>query len=286
MNPSFVANAVGLMLAISFLIFVARMLGLLPMEHGQVAERRQSMPHRAEAAVLAVPPVVTACVESTDYQPRAFAVRQLDEGRATLIARYRPRKKGVTALLIIWSGAKRRRMQDSYYDLGMLPGTEVADVVDEFEGMAVAKLAELKAACNRKRAKASAEDVGASQSEVLTDQVELEATPSAVEEIAAPPVLPVDQTVRPLRFPAVYRGVIAEIGMLPQARSGDNFEVFGVRLNTEKGVVEEVLGARLKEELRNAGAQVGDQVEILKLGRKTVEKGKAPMNLYKVIKLA
>jgi hypothetical protein len=37
--------------------------------------------------------------------------------------------------------------------------------------------------------------------------------------------------------------------------------------------------------MESAKVSVGDYVEILKIGRKTVEKGKAPMNLYQIAKI-
>ena len=237
----------------------------------------------------------TPCVSSADYVPRSFAVRQLDEGRATLIARYRPRKMGVTGMLIIWSGAKKRRMQDSYFDLGVIQGSETSEaVLRQFEKMAIKKMVELKEAGMRKRANKAVTEAIQTVADLVMPLEAVAAVPVAVLAAPAapavkhvqPPVQTSNEDVKLLRFPPLYRGVIAAAGMFPQERDGKTFEVFGVELSTEKGILQKVLGAHLQQELKNADVKIGDPVEILKLGRKTWEKGKAPMNLYKVTKVA
>lgn len=53
-----------------------------------------------------------------------------------------------------------------------------------------------------------------------------------------------------------------------------------------EGIEDAVFGANLRGALREANATIGDSVEILKIGRKTIDSKKAPMNLFKVAKLA
>ena len=52
------------------------------------------------------------------------------------------------------------------------------------------------------------------------------------------------------------------------------------------GIEDAVFGANLRGALRDVEASIGDSVEILKIGRKTIDPTKAPMNLFKVAKLA
>src|SRR5574337_1322308 len=100
------------------------------------------------------------------------------------------------------------------------------------------------------------------------------ATPGVVVEESPP------ESIKLKRFPSVYRGVITEVGMMMQSKDSREFETFGVRYRTQEGIVEAVFGANLRTALQEANAAVGDEVEILKIGRKTIEKGKAPMNLF------
>ncbi len=120
-------------------------------------------------------------------------------------------------------------------------------------------------------------DVAVVAAPVVVEQ-KAEVTPVVVED--TPP-----ESIKLKRFPSVYRGIIKEIGMMTQNKDGREFETFGVRFKTQEGVVDAVFGVNLREALRDAKADVGDQVEILKIGRKTITKGKAPMNLFKIAKL-
>ena len=204
-----------------------------------------------------------------------LVVKQLDQGRATLILRYRARKQACTAHLIVWSGAKRRRIQDSYYDLGVIAGDQVDEkVIDQFLSLAKDKLVELQTA-GRKKRQQKAETV------VLPTELAVE-QPAAVPDTNS--VL--DGSVKLKKFPSVLRGIILEAGMMKASRNGATFETFGVKFKTPDGVEDVVFGRNLRLALKEAMAGVGDHVEILKIGRKTVEKGKAPMNLFQVTKLA
>lgn len=76
-----------------------------------------------------------------------------------------------------------------------------------------------------------------------------------------------------------------EEASLPKAGKEGDIERYGVRYRTPEGLEEVVWGGDLRTAFNDSGAGVNDEVEILKIGRKTIEKGKAPMNLYKVRKL-
>ena len=123
-----------------------------------VAEVSPVAPVVSPPVAAAVEPVEVEPVEveSVEVEPEIVAsplvVKQLNQGRASLILRYRARKQACTAMLIIWSGAKRRRVQDSYYDLGIIARNRVDDwVVDQFMGLAQTKLVELQTNARKSR---------------------------------------------------------------------------------------------------------------------------------------
>lgn len=234
-------------------------------------------------------------------------VRHLTD-MATLMVRYRHRKQACTAHLIVWSGSKRKGYSDSYFDLGLIEGQELTEqVVEQALALAKQQLVDLAEKGKRKRreskkqkqeAAAVAEVVvaEAAVSEVVVAEVAeapadvaLVAATEVVEQKAEVPPLVVEDTppesIKLRKFPSVYRGIIKEIGMMTQNKDGREFETFGVRFETQEGIVDAVFGVNLREALRDAKADVGDQVEILKIGRKTITKGKAPMNLFKIAKL-
>ena len=218
-------------------------------------------------------------------------VRHLTD-KATLLVRHRAAKQACTAHLIIWSGAKRKSISDSYYDLGVIKDVALTEeTVEQFLAMAKERLVELAQAGKRKRraAKEVQQEVVEATEAVESAPVEIQAEQPVQVEVL-PPSIDVEDTppecTKLRRFPSVYRGIITEIGMMRQNKGDREFDTFGVRYLTQEGVVEAAFGANLRMALREANADVGDHVEILKIGRKTIEKGKAPMNLYKVAKLA
>ena len=224
-------------------------------------------------------------------------VRHLTD-MATLMVRYRHRKQACTAHLIVWSGSKRKGYSDSYFDLGLIEGQELTEqVIEQALALAKQQLLDLAEKGKRKRreskkqkqeAAAVAEVAVAEVAEAPAD-VAVVADPVVVEQKAeVTPVVVEDtppESIKLKRFPSVYRGIIKEIGMMTQNKDGREFETFGVRFETQEGIVDAVFGVNLREALRDAKADVGDQVEILKIGRKTITKGKAPMNLFKIAKL-
>ena len=217
-----------------------------------------------------------------DVTATPLVVKQLDQGRATLILRYRVRKQACTAHLIVWSGAKRRRIQDSYYDLGVIARDHVDDeVVEEFLVLAKEKLSELQNVGKKKRQKKAV------AVELLTESAIAEPQAVVAEPVVEPEFSSIpDKSVKLKAFPSVFRGTILEVGMMTQNKNGADFEIFGVKFQTPDGIEDAIFGCNLRQALKEAMAGVGDHVEILKIGRKTVEKGRAPMNLFQVSKIA
>ncbi|MBK7422513.1 MAG: hypothetical protein IPJ48_05120 [Propionivibrio sp.] len=157
------------------------------------------------------------------------------------------------------------------------------DVVKDFLKRARERLDELVTAGKRTRKKKTLAVTlqGEGVPEEHPDEQPV-ATDSAAMDVDPTPAL----ATQLKKFPSVYRGIITEAGMMTQERNGAQFNIYGVRYRTQDGLEDAVFGANLKIALREAMAGVGDTVEILKIGRKTIEKGKAPMNLFKVAKIA
>lgn len=219
--------------------------------------------------------------EREEIVPSPFIVKHLDEGRATLMMRHRASKKACTAQLIIWSGRKKRHIRDSYYDLGMRSADGIGEeIIEAFIKEAQERIGELKSQGSRKKRekKVVAEVQAVAQPEALP--VGAGATVS-IEDNQKP-----EPAIKKKKFPSVFRGEILQEGFMPRALGDEVKDCYGVRYRTDEGVEDTVWGVNLKTELHNAKAGVGDVVEILKIGRKTMEKGKAPMNLYKVTKLS
>lgn len=233
-------------------------------------------------------PVIENCSEIT---ASPLIVRHLTN-KATLLVRHRARKQACTAHLIVWSGAKRKRVSDSYYDLGVIQSVGTNDeVIDEFLAIAKERLDELATAGRRKRRieQASEQEDVVKVVATVTGSVPIETIPVVSAQVVVQPSVVMEDTppesTKLKKFPSVYRGVITEVGMMPQSKDGKEFTTYGLRYRTPEGVEDAVYGVNLRNALRDAMANVGDHVEILKIGRRTVEQGKAPMNLFKVAKL-
>ena len=282
-------------LPVAALIIFVVLLKVLPWNS---TRKERDRPHDGieETAVLSpVPPPAPQEPQSIyrDIEPEPLVVRHLNAGRATLMVRHRARMRACTAHLVIWSGKKKRRIQDSYYDLGIIQANGIGhDIVEQFLGIAQEKIGSLTATGTqrqRRRRKIAAEsapeasleaEAQASRSADAGQPAAAANDTVAVEENQKP-----DPAIRLKRFPPVYRGVVLEMGMMPRALSGGEKTCYGVRYRTAEGVVDVVWGTDLRTAFRDAKAGLGDEVEILKIGRKTVEEGKAPMNLYKVAKI-
>ena len=258
-----------------------------------VAPEVQTQPEVVQQQMDAAP--VSSEREQVTASP--LFVRHLND-MATLMVRYRHRKQACTAHLIVWSGSKRKGYSDSYFDLGLIEGQELTEqVIEQALALAKQQLVDLAEKGKRKRRESKKQkQEAAAIAEVAV--AEVAEAPSDVAVVAAPVVVEQKAEVTPVvvedtppesiklkKFPSVYRGIIKEIGMMTQNKDGREFETFGVRFETQEGIVDAVFGVNLREALRDAKADVGDQVEILKIGRKTITKGKAPMNLFKIAKL-
>lgn len=258
-----------------------------------VAPEVQTQPEVVQQQMDAAP--VSSEREQVTASP--LFVRHLTD-MATLMVRYRHRKQACTAHLIVWSGSKRKGYSDSYFDLGLIEGQELTEqVIEQALALAKQQLVDLAEKGKRKRRESKKQKQEAAAIAEVT-VAEVAEAPADVAVVAAPVVVEQKAEVTPVvmedtppesiklkKFPSVYRGIIKEIGMMTQNKDGREFETFGVRFETQEGIVDAVFGVNLREALRDAKADVGDQVEILKIGRKTITKGKAPMNLFKIAKL-
>ena len=257
-----------------------------------IGDRKESSPVvQPEVEVPPQPQYAPVFMEREEVVAKPLIVRDLTD-KATLLVRHRMTKRACTAHLIIWSGAMRKSISDSYYDLGVIEAAEPSDtIVEEFVAMAKERLNELAQEGKRKRRRKVVEEV--KQEEVVATTVipcQGNSGLGVTEQVIEPPSVVVEdsppESIRMRKFPSVYRGVITDIGMMEQSKNGSEFSTFGVRYRTPEGIEDAVFGANLRGALREANASIGDTVEILKIGRKTIDPKKAPMNLFKVAKLA
>lgn len=240
------------------------------------------------------PPKPIPDPEQVRYVPAAMAVRDIQDGKGTVIIRYRVRRKLITAHLIVWAGKKRKKCEDSYYDLGVFNAFEVSEeIIAQAVEEANSKMAEL--ARPRKAASAKAETTEQAVNSTVNKQVAVEQ--SVVDQSATTPTVVADANtvtvddgdhqpvIRMKKVPTVFRGIIVESGMMKRPLDDKIIDSFGIRYKTPEGFEDAVWGVDLKRAMESARVSVGDYVEILKIGRKTVEKGKAPMNLYQIAKI-
>lgn len=282
------AVLVAYILGLSLLASYKRMKSWLPMK--KAATISPALP--APAPTVVQP-------SHSEHAPAAMAVRDMQDGKATLIVRYRPRKKVVSAIMIVWAGVNKRaesRLEDSYYDLGFFDAQEVSNaVIARAVDEANKKLAELasarKCGANAEAAVAmtSGENAQANSSEVTA--VEKSAATLTAKAGASTVVAVADDDgehqpeIKLRKTPSVYRGVILASGMMKRPLDDKIIDSFGIRYRTPEGIEDAVWGVDLRRAMESAKVSVGDYVEILKIGRKTVEKGKAPMNLYQIAKI-
>ena len=275
-----------------FVVIATAVWSMYPRRVRELPEaRKESVPEIQPEEVSPQPQYAPVFMEREEVVAKPLIVRDLTD-KATLLVRHRMTKRACTAHLIIWSGAKRKRISDSYYDLGVIEAAEPSDtIVEEFMAMARERLNELAQEGKRKRRSKAVEEV--KQEDVAATTVipsQGNSVPGVTEQVIESPSVVVEdsppESIRMRKFPSVYRGVITEIGMMEQSKNGSEFSTFGVRYRTPEGIEDAVFGANLRGALREANATIGDSVEILKIGRKTIDPKKAPMNLFKVAKLA
>lgn len=238
-------------------------------------------------------------VSQGEIEPATMTVREVKHSNGaegSVIVRVRASKNAVTGMLIIWSGknkkAKKRKGSDSIYDLGAIDGTAITDaIVSTMVAEAQRKLDEL---ANPRKVVEQSADVPAT---VISLPV---VDPAPVQVAVASPAAPATETstvvtedvgskdpaIKLRRHPAIYRGEVVEVGVMERAIGRGIIDQFCVKYKTAEGVEDAVWGSDLKRALDDAKAKVGDYIEILKIGRKVVEEGKAPMNMYKVHKLS
>lgn len=253
-----------------------------------IAKPQKAVDAAIPSPVAPVPEMATGMpfhevfMDRGEYVPDPLVVRHLNGDKATLMLRYRSNKQKCTAHLIIWSGKKRRRFNDSYYDLGVKDAQGIGDeLIEEFVNLAMTKISDLQSAGSKKRN--SKKEVATEDSK--SETVLVPAGSNGGETVSLEENVKPDPAIKVRKFPSVYRGKILEIGFMPRVIDNEEKESFGVRYRASEGVEDVVWGVNLRTALREAGAKVGDEVEILKIGRKTVEEGKAPMNLFTVAKI-
>jgi hypothetical protein len=102
----------------------------------------------------------------------------------------------------------------------------------------------------------------------------------------SPPEASVAATaVAHVKNPGECRGTIMQMGNMPRVLPDKKITMYGVRCMGDDGVETTIWGVNLRTKLKDAGASVGDRVEIVKKGSKVMEEGKAPMTVFEVRKL-
>ena len=229
-----------------------------------------------------------------EHTPDQLVVKHLNHGMATLMLRERSRHRKCTSHLIVWAGKKKKGrkvlVEDSHYDLGYVDGSKLTDeIVASFLVIAEKKLGELVVeGMKKQRRKKAAPVADARATEVPAVELEASAPPIAIEQsaITVEENEPPGPAIKMKRYPSVFRGKVLEMGRMPKTGRDGDFMCYGVRYRTPEGIEDVVWGVNLRTAFHDARAGVNDEVEILKIGRKTVEEGKAPMNMYKVTKLS
>lgn len=244
------------------------LIGLFERQVEQVEKKEAKEP---EEIVCELDPVVEPVAEG-DLQAEPLIVKHLDEGRSTVLIRRRERRGVITGQLLIWSGVKRKKIQDSLYDLGVIKAAVVTEeVIQRFIADAMNVLHDLKTVGRRKK-----QQRGQEAEEVVS-------VPVVTEE---QPVVASEESIKPTHsFPDVYRGVITSIGYSPKDIGDRTIEAFGITYMTDSGDKLDLTGSHLRTALQEAGATEGDKVEIVKVGKKLMGKGKSPMQLFRVAKV-
>ena len=224
--------------------------------------------------------------------------RNLGNGReATVILRARPEKKLVTVQLIVWASkpgktrrSKSKRVETFCVELGALPASRITEnEVSIAMGMAEAKLLEpgLSGVPTADKAEASAAIETPQGAEVVGKQM----TTSPDLQVAEA-ALPTTQAgakeagVKLKRYPSLYRGVVLELGMMPKETEDEGtVQLYGVKVRTDCDAEDIAWGSDLKRAFSDARAGPGDYVEIVKVGRRLMQPGRAPKNLYRVQKV-
>jgi hypothetical protein len=213
-------------------------------------------------------PTFSNAGQSDDVKASPLVVKHLDEGRSTLLIRQRDRRGIVTGQLLVWSGAKRKKIQDSLYDLGVIKAAEATEeVIGLFIASALDKLYDLRNEGRKRKQEARPQQ---SIVEVLP-QVQLLTDKRAGDQR--------------ISFPDVYRGVLTAMGMETIEKGDRKIKSFAISYQTENGQVLQLSGSDLQTALSKAKAKIGDKVEIMKVGKKNMGGGYAPMQLFSAAKI-
>ena len=121
-----------------FVVIATAVWSMYPRRVRELPEaRKESVPEIQPEEVSPQPQYAPVFMEREEVVAKPLIVRDLTD-KATLLVRHRMTKRACTAHLIIWSGAKRKSISDSYYDLGVIEAAEPSDtIVEEFVAMAV-----------------------------------------------------------------------------------------------------------------------------------------------------
>lgn len=216
---------------------------------------------------------------------------------ATVVLRAHPEKKLVTVQLIVWASkpaktrrSKPKRVQQLYVELGVLPACRITEnEVSLAMEMAEAKLREagLTGLPTAKKAEAAAAIETPHGAEVtgahMTTSGELSVPGAEVPTVQADAK---ETGVKMKRYPSLYRGVVLELGMMPRKTEDEGtVQLYGVKVRTDCDAEDIAWGSDLKRAFSDAQAGPGDYVEIVKVGRRLMQPGKAPKNLYRVQKV-
>lgn len=180
---------------------------------------------------------------------------------------------GITA--VEWTVLHGLKKELRRFSLGDLPGSRIEDALVH-EAMRLARAAirgeeAIPAPVPLEKA--------APMPDAVLEEIKL-LMPLVLEQQAAE-----SGAMKALAKPFVVKGELLRASKMAKDGATDGKTVYGAIVRQDDGKETTLWGAGLKVEIAKAGVKPGDQVEIIKLGRKTIEEGKAPMNVYKVSKL-
>lgn len=226
-------------------------------------------------------PAPTPVPQEVEEERTPLMVRDLST-QATLVMLERPSRGCVDTRLIVWSAEEGgKKVQQKYLELGMLPGSRIeSDLVTRAIALAKIKLDELDGKAPAAADVEAAKPVEEQESQFAKPAKSKKAKASMVEQTNEEQ----DPQIKLLKKPVSHRGIVLQMGMMPRALDSGERPCYGVRYRTEEGVEDVLWGVGLRTEFTAAKVGIGDHVEILKIGRKVMEEGKAPMNLYRVTK--
>jgi hypothetical protein len=238
--------------------------------------------------------------------PSPLVAREIALGVATVLVRYRASQRTATAQLIIWEG-RRKGLHDSFYDLGARKTDALgSELVRDFVQLGREKLDALPltgTTCRAAKRRASPRALSPVEPEVAqrhlpttmalrSTQVSVTPGPDPLAVVTQAQPEPSAQTSKPAKtvaYPSITRGQLLEAGLMNKydTSTSASKRVYGVLVrDDETGLLTQLWGSALRDQLADKRIAIHDRVEIVKLGRQVVEPDKAPMNLYSVAKIA